>query len=26
MPRSVVQTVSGINYFGVGGDDPFAGM
>ena len=23
MPRSVVQSVSGINFFGVGGDDPF---
>jgi hypothetical protein len=26
LPRSVVQTVSGINYFGAGGEDPFAGM
>jgi hypothetical protein len=26
MPRSVVRSVSGINFFGVGGDDPFEGM
>jgi hypothetical protein len=25
MPRSVVQSVSVINYFGAGGDDPFGG-
>ncbi len=26
LPRSVVQTVSGINYFGAGSDDVFGGM